>query len=191
MFRQSVVALKVMILMIVVLGVAYPLLMTGVAQVAFPAQANGSLISVGGKTVGSSLIGQSFDAPQYFQPRPSAAGSGYDPMSSSGSNLGPTSQTLIDAVKARVATATLENPGLQAGQVPVDMVTASGSGLDPHISVANALAQVGRVAKARGMTEASVRDLVGQHTEGRLLGFLGEPVVNVLEINIALDGLKG
>jgi len=136
------------------------------------------------------LIAQSFTADKYFQPRPSAAGTGYDAMSSGASNLGPTSKTLIDDVTARVATETLENPGLTAGNVPVDMVTASGSGLDPDISPDNAEFQVARVAKARGLSIDAVKQLVAQHTQGRDLGFLGEPRVNVFKLNLALDALK-
>ncbi len=190
MLRYLWTSTKMMVLVIIVLGLVYPLLMTGIAQVAFPSAANGSIIDVGGRPAGSTLIGQDFSGAGYFHPRPSAAGSGYDPTASAGSNLGPTSKTLIDLVKARVATATVEDPGLTPGTVPVDMVTASGSGLDSHISVANALAQVARVARARSLPEASVRALVDQHIEGRTLGFLGEPRVNVLELNLALDVLK-
>jgi K+-transporting ATPase ATPase C chain len=190
MYRHSIVALKMIVVVIVVLGLAFPLAITGIAQVVFPAQANGSLIKVNGSVVGSRLIGQNFTQPKYFYPRPSAAGSGYDPSISSASNLGPTSQAYIDGIKARVATATLENPGLKAGDVPVDMVTASASGLDPDISVASAMVMVPRVAKARGLTEDSVRALVEQHTTGRTLGFIGEPRVNVLELNLALDAQK-
>jgi K+-transporting ATPase ATPase C chain len=190
MYRQSLIALKMIVVVIVVLGLAFPLAVTGIAQVLFPAQANGSLITVNGNPVGSRLIGQSFSSPRYFWPRPSAAGSGYDPNSSSASNLGPTSRTYIDGISALVATATLENPGLKAGDVPVDMVTASASGLDPDISVANALAQVPRVAKERGLSETDGRALVEQHTAGRTLGLIGEPRVNVLELNLALDALR-
>jgi K+-transporting ATPase ATPase C chain len=191
MYRHSLIALKMIVVVIVVLGIAFPLATTGLAQVIFPAQANGSLILVGGKPVGSSLIGQNFSLPKYFHPRPSAAGSGYDPNSSSASNLGPTSKTYIEGIKALVATATLENPGLKAGDVPVDMVTASASGLDPDISVANALDQVARVAQARSLPDATVRALVEGHVEGRTFGLLGEARVNVLELNLALDGVKG
>lgn len=187
MLRHALTSLKMMVVFVVALGIAYPLIVTGVAQVAFPAQANGSMVRVGGTPVGSALIGQEFSSTRYFQARPSAAGSGYDPLASGGSNLGPTSKTLVDTVRARVASATAENPGLASGSVPIDMVTASGSGLDPDISVANALAQVRRVAGARGLSEDRVRTLVQRHVTGRTLGFLGEPRVNVLELNLALD----
>jgi K+-transporting ATPase ATPase C chain len=176
---------------IVLTGLIYPLVVWGIGAVLFPKQATGSLVTdAKGTVIGSTLIAQSFTADKYFHPRPSAAGAGYDAMSSSASNLGPTSKALIDLVKARVATETLENPGLTAGNVPVDMVTASGSGLDPDISPDNAAAQVARVAKARGLTIDAVRQLVAQHTRGRDLGFLGEPRVNVLELNLALDAAK-
>ena len=187
MLRYLWVATKIMIVAVVLLGLVYPLAMTGAIQLAFPRQANGSLIEVNGRAVGSALIGQDFTLPKYFQPRPSAAGSGYDPTASGGSNLGPTNKTLFDDVKARVASATAEDPGLKWGEVPVDMVTASASGLDPDISIANALAQVPRVAKERGLTQAAVRALIYHYTAGRTLGFLGEPRVNVLELNLALD----
>lgn len=190
MYRHSLVALKMIVVVIVVLGLAFPLAITGVAQVVFPAQANGSLIRVNGAPVGSALIGQNFTLPKYFWPRPSAAGNGYDPNSSSASNLGPTSKTYIDGIKARVASATAENPGLKAGNVPVDMVTASASGLDPDISVDNALAQVLRVASARGLSAEAVRQLVMAHITPRVLGLIGEPRVNVLELNLALDAQK-
>jgi K+-transporting ATPase ATPase C chain len=176
---------------IVLTGLIYPLVVWGLGAVLFPKQAAGSLVTnSSGTVIGSSLIAQSFTSDKYFQPRPSAAGAGYDAMSSGASNLGPTSKTLIDDVKARVATETLENPGLTVGNVPVDMVTASGSGLDPDISPDNAAMQVARVAKARGVTVDVVTKLVGQHTSGRDLGFLGEPRVNVLELNLALDALS-
>jgi K+-transporting ATPase ATPase C chain len=177
---------------IVLLGLVYPLVVWGISVVLFPKQAAGSLITGSdGKVIGSTLIAQSFVADKYFHPRPSAAGAnGYDAMSSAASNLGPTNKTLMDAVAARVATATLENPGLSAGNVPVDMVTASASGLDPDISPDNAALQVARVAKARGVSVDAVKKLVAQYTRGRDLGFLGEPRVNVLELNLALDGQK-
>jgi K+-transporting ATPase ATPase C chain len=177
---------------IVLTGLIYPLVVWGIGTVLFPKQAAGSLVTdAKGTVIGSTLIAQSFTADKYFHPRPSAAGAdGYDAMSSSASNLGPTSKTLMDAVAARVATETLENPGLAAGNVPVDMVTASGSGLDPDISPDNAAAQVARVAKARGLSPDSVRQLVTQHIQGRDLGFLGESRVNVLELNLALDQAK-
>jgi K+-transporting ATPase ATPase C chain len=176
---------------IVLTGLIYPVVVWGLGSLLFPKQAAGSLVTdAKGTVIGSTLIAQSFTADKYFQPRPSAAGSGYDAMSSGASNLGPTSKTLIDDVKARVATETLENPGLTAGNVPVDMVTASGSGLDPDISPDNAEFQVARVAKARGLTVDVVKQLVAQHTQGRDLGFLGEPRVNVLKLNLALDALK-
>jgi K+-transporting ATPase ATPase C chain len=188
MLRQIFVSLRMMLLLLLVLGLAFPLAVTEIAQAAFSRQANGSLVYVNGKPVGSALIGQTFTQDKYFWPRPSSAGNGYDPNASSASNLGPTSKTLMDNVKALVATDTLKDPGLQRGQVPVDMVTGSGSGLDPDVSVANALAQVTRVAKARGLSVDSVRSLVESHVQGRTFGLFGDPRVNVLELNIALDG---
>jgi K+-transporting ATPase ATPase C chain len=164
--------------------------MTGLAQALFPAQANGSLVTSGGKVVGSALIGQNFTDAKYFHGRPSAAGAGYDATASGASNLAPTSRTLVDDVKARVAAAVAEDPGLKPGDVPVDMVTASGSGLDPDISIANAYAQIVRVAAARGVSEASVRALVDGNITGRQFGILGEPCVNVLMLNLALDAAK-
>ena len=190
MRRYVLSSIRMALVTMVLLGLVYPLVMTGLAQLVMPAQADGSLITVNGSSVGSRLIGQNFTLPKYFHPRPSAAGNGYDPSSSGASNLAPTSRTLLEDVQARVASATAEDPGVKAGDVPVDMVTASASGLDPDISVANALAQVPRVAQTRGLAEASVRTLVESNVTGRQFGILGEPRVNVLELNLALDGVS-
>jgi K+-transporting ATPase ATPase C chain len=175
-------ALVLTLLFAALLGLGYPALLTGVAQVLFPDQANGSLIHRDGKVIGSGLIGQAFASPAYFHGRPSAAGKGYDATQSGGSNFGPTSKPLVDRVKGDLAA--LKSPG---ALVPPDLVTASGSGLDPHISPESALFQVARIAAARGLPESSIHDLVARHTEQPLLGFLGEPRVNVLELNLALD----
>ena len=180
-------AIALLIAMTVITGVIYPVAVTAVAQVAFPSQANGSLIVVDGKTVGSSLIGQAFSDDKYFWGRPSAAGKdGYDASGSAGTNLGPTSQALIDRISAEIDRERAANGN---GPVPVDLVTTSASGLDPEISPAAADYQVARVAKARGMTEDAVRAAVARHTQQPLLGFLGEPRVNVLLLNLDLDGL--
>ena len=181
-------ALVLLITLSVLTGLVYPAVVTGIAQLVFPRQANSSLIVKDGKVVGSSLIGQPFDDPKYFWGRPSATSPfPYNAASSSGSNQGPTNPALHDAVKARVEALRAADPDNKA-PVPVDLVTASGSGLDPHISPAAALYQVHRVARARKLDDAAVQRLVEQHTEGRQLGFLGEPRVNVLQLNLALDG---
>lgn len=185
--RQLRPALVALGLLTVITGVAYPLAVTAISQVAFHHQANGSLIEVDGAPVGSELIGQQFSAPGYFHPRPSAAGAGYDGSASSGSNLGPNNPDLLDAVAERVAAYHEEN-GLSGDvAVPVDAVTASASGLDPQISVANARLQAPRVAEARGMALDAVLAMIGDHTQDRPLGILGDPGVNVLRLNLALD----
>nr|WP_216094558.1 potassium-transporting ATPase subunit KdpC [Jiangella alba] len=190
LLRQSWAGLRVLVLFTVILGVAYPLAVTGVAQVAFGDQAGGSQVTHDGEVVGSSLIGQPFDGEQWFHPRPSAAGDGYDTLASGGSNLGPESAELLATVEERRAAVAEEN-GVDPADVPPDAVTASGSGLDPHISPAYAEIQVDRVAEARGLDPAEVRELVDDHTQGRVLGFLGGERVNVLELNLALEDLGG
>ncbi|WP_134765728.1 potassium-transporting ATPase subunit KdpC [Nocardioides sp. 1609] len=192
LFRFSLAGLRLLVAMTLVLGLGYPLLVTGIARVAAPWQADGSLVTATGahttdpgEAVGSALLGQLVDDPTLFQPRPSAAGDGYDPLSSYGSNLGPESPELVAAIRERRA-AIAEREGVPVGEVPPDAVTASGSGLDPHISQAYAALQVPRVAAAHDLSEDDVRALVEEHTEGRTLGILGEPRVNVLELNIAV-----
>lgn len=184
-------SIRMTIVTAVIAGVIYPLVMTGVSQVLFPGKADGSLVKVGGRVIGSMLIGQDFTSAGYFQPRPSAAGSGYDAMASAASNLGPTSRKLAERVAAAVRQEIAANPGLRPGAVPIDMVTSSASGLDPDITVANARAQAPRVAAARHMTLAAVLTLVAKNTAGRQLGFMGEPRVNVLQLNVALDKAQG
>jgi K+-transporting ATPase ATPase C chain len=187
MKKELIVALRFTLITTVVFGLLYPLLMTGLSQWLFPKQAAGSLIEKDGHIVGSRLIGQAFTADKYFHPRPSSAGAGYDASSSSPSNLAPTNQQLVDRVKADVAKLQQENPGVP---VPVDLVTASGSGLDPDISPAAADFQVPRVAKARGMSAEALKAIVARHTSGRTFGIFGEPRVNVLELNLDLDSAK-
>lgn len=182
--RNLLVAVLMTVVTTVLLGVIYPLTITAIAQVLFPDQANGQLIERNGATIGSRIIGQGFSSPGYFRSRPSAAGMGYDAANSAGSQLGPTNKKLIDAVTANVEAARKENPN---APVPIDLVTTSASGFDPHLSPAAADFQVPRVARERGMSEADVRSLVEANSEGRTFGFLGEPRVNVLELNLALD----
>jgi potassium-transporting ATPase KdpC subunit len=184
MKKNLVTSVLMTIATTVLLGIIYPLVVTGLAQVLFPHKANGQLIQKDGKIIGSSIIGQGFSGTAYFHSRPSAAGNGYDAANSAGSNLAPTNQKLIDRVKSDVATAQADNPGTP---VPIDLVTTSASGFDPHITPASAEFQLQRVAKERGMTVDQLRTLVGRHTEGRQLGILGEPRVNVLELNLELD----
>ena len=184
MKKNLLIAIWMTLVTTVIFGVIYPLAVTGIAQVVMPSKANGQLISVNGKLIGSHIIGQPFTSPIYFHSRPSAAGNGYDPTASSGSNLGPTNKALIDRVNADVAKLQSENPGVP---VPIDLITTSGSGLDPDISPAAAEFQIPRVAHARGISESNLRVVVARHTRGRDLGFLGDPRVNVLELNLDLD----
>jgi len=185
--NQIKITILATIVLTILFGLAYPLVFTGLAQVLFPHQANGSLVTVNGRVAGSELIGQSFTKPEYFHGRPSAAGNnGYDAANSSGSNLGPTNQKLVDRVKADVQKFRAENPDY-TGPIPADLLTSSGSGLDPHISPASAEAQVARIAKARGVTPDRITELVAKHTDGRQWGIFGDPRVNVLLLNIDLD----
>ena len=186
MLEQLLPAVRITLVLAVLTGMLYPALVTGIAQAIFPKQANGSLIQVNGKVIGSELIGQKFSKPEYFQGRPSAAGDGYDAANSGASNFGPTNQKLVDRIKADAEKFRQENLDF-AGPIPADLLTASASGLDPHLSPASAVAELPRVAKARGVSQAQVQELLDRHTESRQLGFLGEPRVNVLKLNLALD----
>ena len=186
--RNLVIAVLMTLVTTVILGIVYPLAITGIAQVVFPDQANGQLIERDGKVVGSRIIGQGFSKPGYFRPRPSATSTPYDAANSAGSQFGPTNKKLIEAVEANVKAARQENP---SAPIPIDLVTTSASGFDPHISPAAADFQVPRVARERHMSQEQVRQLVEQYTEGRQLGFLGESRVNVLLLNLALDREDG
>ncbi len=194
--RQLWVAIRAMIVLTIVLGIAYPIVITGIGQLVLPAQANGSILTFDGKPVGSALIGQSFNdadgqpLAEYFQPRPSAAGDGYDAGASSGSNWGPENPDLIAAITERKSQIAAFN-GVAESEIPADALTASSSGLDPHISPEYALLQVSRVATARAIPEAKVKELVQSMIQNRDLGYMGEPIVNVLQLNIALDALGG
>jgi potassium-transporting ATPase KdpC subunit len=188
MLEQLLPALRIVLVLTVLTGMLYPALVTGIAQAIFPKQANGSLIEANGKVIGSELIGQKFSKPEYFQGRPSAAGDGYDAANSGASNFGPTNQKLVDRIKADAEKFHKENPEF-SGPIPADLLTASASGLDPHLSPASAAAELPRVAKARGVSPAQVQELLDRHTESRQLGFLGEPRVNVLKLNLALDSM--
>jgi len=185
--RNLLVAVRMTVVTTVLLGVIYPLTIMAIAQVVFPDQADGQLFERDGKVIGSRIIGQGFSSPGYFRSRPSAAGTGYDAANSTGSQLGPTNKTLIEAVTANVEAARKENPHVP---VPIDLVTTSASGFDPHLSPAAADFQVPRVARERGISETEMRRIVQAHTEDRQLGFLGEPRVNVLELNLALDAYE-
>jgi potassium-transporting ATPase KdpC subunit len=184
MKKNLVTAVLMTVATTILLGIVYPLIVTGLAQVIFRDKANGQLIVKDGKVIGSRIIAQAFSGPGYFHPRASAAGSGYDAANSAGTNLGPTNHKLIDRVRQDVASAQAENPGVP---VPIDLVTTSASGLDPHITPASAEFQVKRVARNRGISEEALRTLISRHTEGRQLGFIGEARVNVLELNLDLD----
>lgn len=189
MIKHLGTALRVTIFSVILLGLIYPLIMTALAQAIFPRQANGSLVTVNGKVVGSAIIGQLWTKPQYFHGRPSAAGKGYDPTATGGTNYGPTSKKLIDSTRATIVQLKKENPEA-IGPPPMDLVTSSGSGIDPDISPEAAYWEAPRVAKARHMSLSALDTLVARHVRGRTFGFLSEPRVNVLDLNLALDGLK-
>jgi potassium-transporting ATPase KdpC subunit len=189
MFKYFGTAIRLTIVSVIFLGLIYPFVMTGIAHVLFPRQADGSLVTVNGKVVGSWIIGQLWTKPQYFHGRPSAAGKGYDPTNTGATNYGATSKKLIDSTKATIAALEKENPDAK-GAPPIDLVTSSGSGIDPDISPESAYWEAPRIAKARKMSVDSVDAVIAQHVRGRTFGLLGEPRVNVLELNLALDGLK-
>jgi K+-transporting ATPase ATPase C chain len=189
--KQLQPAVMMTLVLCVITGLLYPAAVTGLAQALFPRQANGSLVMVNGRVVGSELIGQAFTRPEYFHPRPSAAGNGYDATASGGTNKGPTDAKLADTLIARAIDSAVKNDGAVKGSIPSDMVTASGSGLDPDISPANARLQVPRVARARGVSDAAVGALVARRVQERQFGFFGEPRVNVLLLNVSLDSAFG
>jgi len=192
MLRKQVwPAIAMTLVLCVITGLIYPGVVTGLAQVLFPRQANGSLVVLNGRVVGSALIGQPFTRPEYFHPRPSAAGTGYDASASSATNKGPTDAKLADTLIAQAVESAVKNDGAIKGHIPADMVTSSASGLDPDISPANARLQVSRVARARGVPEAQIAGIVARHIQGRQFGFFGEPRVNVLLLNIAVDSAFG
>jgi potassium-transporting ATPase KdpC subunit len=188
--RQIRAAVSVTVVLMIVTGFAYPMLVTGIAQLVFPGQANGSLITENGRVIGSRLIGQRFAGPQYFHPRPSAAGADYDPRASGGSNKGPTDRKLADTLIANAVNSIIASDGAHRGGVPADLATSSGSGLDPDISPASAMVQVARVARARNGDSATVAEVVARHIQARQFGLLGEPRVNVLSLNLALDSAR-
>ncbi|MCL5985520.1 MAG: potassium-transporting ATPase subunit KdpC [Actinobacteria bacterium] len=190
MWKHTKIALKLSFITLLILGLFYPLVITGLAQIFFPRQANGSLIKKEGQIIGSELIGQQFTQPKYFHPRPSAAGNGYDASASGGSNFGPTNKNYIGEIKNSILSITKENSSLVNGEIPIDMLTASASGLDPDISLANAYAQVPRVAEARGMSEESIIRIINSCIIDRQFRIFGEPRVNVLKINLMLDNLN-
>ncbi|MES2356903.1 MAG: potassium-transporting ATPase subunit KdpC [Gemmatimonadota bacterium] len=185
--RQIWTAISVTAVLIILTGLAYPMLVTGIAQLLFPDQANGSLIIENGRIVGSRLIGQRFSGPKYFHPRPSAAGAGYDPLASGGTNRGPTDRDLADTLIANAVDSIIANDGAHRGGIPADQVTSSGSGLDPDISPASAMIQIARIARARNVDSLTVAEIVARHIQGRQFGLFGEPRVNVLSLNLALD----
>jgi len=190
MFRKQLwPAITLTFVLMIITGLVYPGVVTGLAQLLFPRQANGSLVSSNGQVVGSTLIGQSFSRPEYFHPRPSAAGAGYDDTLSGGTNKGPTDRKLADTLIAQAIDSVVAQDSAVKGKIPSDMVTSSGSGLDPHISPADAQLQIARVARTRAVPASKVEALVAAHTEGRQLGFFGEPRVNVLALNLALDSV--
>jgi potassium-transporting ATPase KdpC subunit len=185
--RRLWTAVSVTVVLMILTGLAYPMLVTGLAQLLFPQQANGSLIIENGRIVGSSLIGQRFAGPRYFHPRPSAAGAGYDPLASGGTNRGPTDAKLADTLIANAVDSIIANDGAKRGKIPADLASSSGSGLDPDISPASAMIQIARVANARNVDSVTVADIVARHIQGRQFGLFGEPRVNVLSLNLALD----